>query len=53
MANTTFFLPLLILDFVPHVKFGKVENLLDVLRKYEILGFCRLDINKGHLLDLR
>jgi len=27
------------------VEFGGIENLLDVLTQYEILGFCRLGLN--------
>jgi hypothetical protein len=28
------------------VEFGRTENLLDVLTQYEILGFCRLGLNR-------
>jgi hypothetical protein len=38
-ANTTNFGLPKTRDFVPMVKFGGDENLLDVLMKYEILGF--------------
>ncbi len=28
------------------VEFGETKNLLDVLAQYEILGFCRLGLNR-------
>ena len=28
------------------IKFGEIKNLLDVLTQYEILGFCRLGLNR-------
>ena len=28
------------------VEFGEIKNLLDVLTQYEILGFCRLGLNR-------
>jgi hypothetical protein len=28
------------------MKFGETQNLLDVLAKYEILGSCRLGLNR-------
>ena len=34
------------MDCVPYVKFGGTENLLDVLMQYEILGFCRLGLDR-------
>jgi len=32
------------------VKFGRTENLLGVVTQYQILGFCRLDVNSGEIL---
>ncbi len=29
------------------LKFAEVQNILDVLMKYEILGFCRLGLNRS------
>jgi len=31
---------------IPKIKFGEIKNLLDVLTKYKVLGFCRLGLNR-------
>ncbi len=46
MTNTKNFSFAIIVSYVPKVEFGATENLLDVLTKYEILGFCRLGLNR-------
>jgi hypothetical protein len=28
------------------VEFGEIKNLMNVLTQYEILGFCRLGVNR-------
>ncbi len=33
------------------VKFEEAQNILDVLMKYEILGFCRLGFDPNNICD--
>jgi hypothetical protein len=35
-----------IVDVVPMVKFRETKNMMNVLMQYEILGFCRLGVNR-------
>jgi len=32
------------------VKSGRTENLLGMVTQYQILGFCRLDVNLGEII---
>ena len=45
-GNLMVFTIVWIVDFVPMVKFGRNENLFDVLMQYEISRFCRLGLNR-------